>query len=65
MVYLSFQWLLKLFVVFTMSATSIQASYYMDETDSNISYLGAQWNTDHGTNPVLEFVDKTKLYGGN
>lgn len=49
----------QLFVVFAASATLIRASYYLDETDSNISYTGDYWNYVN-----VNFLDRTKLYNG-
>jgi len=55
-----------LVVVLVVSATLAQASYYMDETSSNITYLGgSSWNVLNS--PLYEvplYVEKTKLYGG-
>jgi hypothetical protein len=66
MAYLAFWNLWRLLVVLVVSATLAQASYYMDETSPNITYLGgSNWNVLNS--PLYEvpsYVDKTKLYGG-
>jgi hypothetical protein len=66
MVYLAFWDLWHLLVILVVSATLAQASYYMDETSSNITYLGgSKWNVLNSPQYEVPLdVDRTKLYGG-